>query len=157
MSVSVAITEDKDTDALLSRLDITMRTKAVKQALRAGGGVVRKEARRRAPRSKKTGTSDAWSERTRSDRAGEKPHWKTVGLVVRDYGETFVVVVGAQYPAGALGHLIEGGHELVAWGQPLPQRVEGRPYLEPAADTTKSEQGSAFINKLTQIIDAAAT
>ncbi len=148
MSVTVGVFEEGNADGLLGKLELAMRGKIVQQAARAAGGVVRKEARKRAPRSKKTGSADLQSASVKLQRAGVKSHYQTISLVVRDYGETFVAVVGAAYPAGALGYLIEHGHVLVAWGQPLPMAVEGQPYLEPAADMTKSDQQRAFIETI---------
>ena len=46
-----------------------------------------------------------------------KPLNETIGVEVRDYGIRQLAVVGPMYPAGAHGHLVEDGHEIIARGE----------------------------------------
>jgi hypothetical protein len=101
---------------------------------------VKKRLKEIIPRSANTGTREGWSKDTRQDRTRVKPHVETIGMVWRDYGHHFVVVVGAQYPAGALSHLIEKSHQHVAWGKPSGMVITGHDYTTRAGDGTTNEQ-----------------
>lgn len=151
-SVSVRTEETGDMERLLSDIDVTLRRKAARDAVRAAGNVVAKRARQLCQRSARTGTRKHWSNNTESQRQGVKPLADTIGVVVRDYGDVFVAIVGPQYPAGALGHLVEFGHAWVAWGQVTSEEIKPSPFMRPAADETTSEQVAALTNKLTSYL-----
>lgn len=144
MPAVVTITETAAIERQLARVDAMLRHSIARKAVRAGGDVVRKRLKQLIPRSANTGTRDRWSKKTRAKRSGVKPHVETIGLVVRDYGHHFVAVVGAQYPAGALSHVIEGDHKLVAWGKPSSMVITGHAYTEQAADETTNAQQAAI-------------
>jgi len=148
MTSGVRITETGDMDQLLAQLEIGLRTSTLRKALRAGGTRVARRARQLCPRSSATGSAEYWSQTTAATRAGVKSLADTIGVVVREYGHTWVVVVGPQYPAGALGHLVEYGHAEVLWGQPTGRRVPPHPFLRPAADETVEEVNGAIISTL---------
>lgn len=148
--VTIKITETAELDSLLAQHEMLLRGKALTKALRAGGNEVAKRARQLCPRSLQTGTWDAWSKKTEAERAGVKPLADTIGVVVRDYGPRFVMLVGPQYPAGALGHLVEYGHAEVLWGQPTGRRVPPKPFLRPAADETIGQVHGAIVGSLQQ-------
>ena len=150
MPAFVTIDETGAIDTQLARVDVMLRRQIVPKGLRAGANVVKKSARVRAPRSKQTGTREQWSEKIRAERAGVKEHADTIGVVVREYDDYFVAVVGAQWPAGALASLIADGHKLVAWGNPTDVFVVGNDYLTPAADETVSQQQIAVIGRVTR-------
>ncbi len=152
MSVKVNIVEGLDGDAMLAQIELAMRRTVAKRAVKAAGTVVKRAAKKEAPRSTQTGTRLLWSAKTKAERAGVKPHYQTIAEVTRDYGETFVAVVGGAYPAGALDHLIQLGHKLVAWGRPTNLFVSGNPFLERAADATLSEQKAAFTDTIQRAI-----
>lgn len=155
MSIQVRLTETGNVEQLLERLPVEIRGNTMRKALRAAGRVVQKQAKANVPRSRTTRTRDKWSSKTKQQRAGVAEHHKTVGVEVRVYDGVLVAIVGARYPEGALAHLIEQGHDLVAWGTPLPIFVQGNPYLAPAADTTRREQEDAIIRKLSEEVDKA--
>ena len=155
VGVRVSITET-NTDELLTRLPLQLRGKYLKQGVRAGLGVVRKKARQLVPTPGYPG-----------DKPGLKPLRDTIGLAVRDYGETIFGVVGPEYPAGAHGHLVEhgvkphvvkpkrkralafeAGGEDVIRSQILHPGMEGTPFMEPAADSTVNDQKAAIENKV---------
>jgi len=151
-TITVAIADSGEFESLLKQLDAQQRPKAVKTALRNAGQTVARRARQLAPRSIQTGTRDDWSAATAALRASAAELHRSIGVVIRDYGDTFVAIVGPQYPAGAVAHLIEFGHELVAWGRPTGQRVPPQPFLRPAADETVAEQRSAIEQALTEAL-----
>ena len=148
-SASVTITETGDMNAILEKLPIAA-SDAVDKALRAAGKVVAERAKELCPRSIKTGTWDAWSKKTEGERRGVKPLAETIGVVVRKYDTSSVAVVGPQYPAGSLGHLIEYGHSAIVWGRVSKKyrRVPPKPFLRPAVDETKGEQEAAMLGVL---------
>lgn len=146
--VKIQITETKQLDELLAKHELLLRGKALQKALRAGGNVVAKRARQLCPRSIQTGTRAAWSKSTRAARAGVKPLAETIGVVVRDYGPRFVMLVGPQYPAGALGHLVEYGHAEVLYGVPTGRRVPPHPFMRPAVDETIGQVHTAIVSSL---------
>jgi hypothetical protein len=82
------------------------------------------------------------------DDPSKKPLRDTIGVVVREYMTAIVIYVGPQYPAGAHGHLIEFGHNLVLFGVETSTFIPEQPFMRPAADETKSEQIQAITNSL---------
>ena len=147
-SASVTITETGDMNAILEQLPIMLQRGAVDKALRAAGKVVAKRAKELCPRSSQTGTREEWSKQTAGSRTGAKPLAETIGVVVRKYDTVSVAVVGPQYPAGSLGHLVEYGHRHIAWGHDTGRRIPPKPFLRPAADGTKGEQEAAMLGVL---------
>ena len=154
-SVSVTITETGDMNAILEQLPIMLQRGAVDKALRAAGKVVAKRAKELCPRSSQTGTREGWSKQTAGSRTGTKPLAETIGVVVRKYDTVSVAVVGPQYPAGSLGHLIEYGHSAIVWGRVSKKyrRVPPKPFLRPAVDETKGEQDAAMMHVLKAELD----
>lgn len=149
MKISIKLPDLDKVDRELARLDLMLRSKALKKALRRGGQVVQKRARELCPRSSQTHTGDTWSKATQAARQGVKPLAETIGVVVREYDRgTFVLLVGPEYPAGALGHLIEYGHAEVLWGKETGRRVPPYPFLRPAADETQEQVNAAIIDTL---------
>jgi len=149
MGVRIEIRESRDMDRLLAQVgDNKLRRKVWRKALREAGKIVQKRAKQLAPRSKRSGTRELWSEATRSQRAGAKALHQTITVAVRDYGEVWVLVVGPSYPAGALGHLIEYGHAEVLFGVPTGRRVPPKPFLRPAADETQGQVNGVIVASL---------
>src|SRR3990172_2955513 len=154
MPITVTITETRAIDEQLGRVNAMLRHDIVRRAVRAGAVVVQRAIKAKIPRSSATGTRKKWSKTTRSKRQGVKPHADTIGLVVREYGHYFVAIVGAQYPAGALYHLLENDHSLVAWGVPTDTVITGQPYTEQAGDETKAEQQAAIEGTVRKLVDS---
>ena len=140
-------------EKLLAKLPWDLRAKSLGQAARAGGSVVRNDARKRAPIG------------DQKHNPGATALKKTIAVTVRYYDNDrrAVAVVGPRYPQGAHGHLVEDGHDVIVSrgsrkGQkPLTgtARVEGKEFLAPAADSTKSQQTAAVLKKLRQLIKKA--
>lgn len=150
--VTLKLDESLDLDGLLAQHELLLRGKALTRALRAGGKVFADRARQHCRRSSQTGTRALWSAKTRAARANVKPLADTIGVVVRDYGAKQVLIVGPQYPAGALGHLVEYGHAEVLWGRPTGRRVPPQPFMRPAADETESQVNAAIVASLQEAI-----
>ena len=149
-SVSVTITETIDMNKILVQLPLMLQRGALDKALRAAGKVVQRRARELCPRSSHTDSRELWSKKTAADRSNAKPLAETIGVVVRKYDTTSVAVVGPQYPAGSLGHLVEFGHNAILWGRVSKKyrRVPPKPFLRPAADETRGAQDAAMLSVL---------
>ena len=154
-AASVTITETGDMDAILQQLPAMLQRGAMDKALRAAGKVVAKRAKELCPRSSSTGTAEDQSLKTAGERQAVKPLAETIGVVVRKYDTVSVAVVGPQYPAGALGHLVEYGHRHIAWGRDTGRRIPPKPFLRPAADETKGEQEAAMLRVLKAELEKA--
>jgi hypothetical protein len=152
-STAVTITETGDMNKILEQLPLMLQRGAMDKALRAAGKVAQKRARELCPRSARTDSTELWSKKTAADRSNVKPLADTIGVVVRKYDTVSVAVVGPQYPAGALGHLIERGHREFLYGRETGRRVPPKPFLRPAADETKGEQEAAMLRVLKAELD----
>ena len=81
-----------------------------------------------------------------------KPLNETIAVELRDYGVRQLAVVGPQYPAGAHGHLVENGHEVVSHGKRTGKRTEPKPFVRPAFDGTGAQQLAAMESVMGQAI-----
>lgn len=146
-AISIDIKEFGNTAAVLTNLDIALRGKALVSALRKSGRPVVSRAKSLAPKG---------GER-KGRKAGKKHLRDTITSVVRDYGETKVLVVGPAYPAGAHGHLVEFG--TVARKHKSGKRTGAmppRPFLRPAVEATLGEQKAAFEAELQRHVAEAS-
>lgn len=151
----VVISEQGDFDALLRELPVHLAGETLARAVQAAGKPV-------VAAAKKNVTGPGY----KGDKKGLKPLRDTIGMQVRDYGTTWVAIIGPEYPAGAHGHLVEFGHDIVIGGRaarvdaeeasddnetPKGKRV-GRvrpyPFLRPAVDATLNEQQNAFVHSI---------
>lgn len=152
MGQAVKITRDSNLDKVLEQIPWEVRHKAIKSCLAAASRVAVRAAKAAAPRNKDPNHKPA-----------NKPLAETITAVYRDYGESnkFLFIVGPAYPAGAHGHLVEGGHKVVnrktraggqsARYQPKEGRksfVEGKKWMAPAVDSSRPQQEKAFETKL---------
>ena len=155
MAELVTVKETADLEKILKELPIELRVKALRSAARAGGAVVRRAAQKLAPVGDPSHNPDA------------KPLSKSIGMVVESYKQDTVAVaiVGPQRPAGAHGHLIEGGHDVVVsrgerkGQQPLSgkNKVPGKEFMAPAVDGTLSKQDAAIIKSLGKSLEQASS
>jgi hypothetical protein len=145
VTASVVISDPPAENKLL-QLEIAIRTRVLKRAVRAAAQPVEKRAKDYCPRSRDSGTREEWSKKTQAERAGVKDLVDTITTVVREYQGPIVAVVGPAYPAGALGHLVEfsGEHKQIQWGRDDGRTITAQPFLRPAADETKAEQRAEF-------------
>ena len=154
-SASVTITETGDMDHILKQLPDMMQRGAMDKALPAAGKAVAKRAKELCPRSARTDSTELWSKKTAGDRSNVKPLAETIAVEVRKYDTVSVAVIGPQYPAGALGHLVEHGHREFLYGRQTGRRVQPKPFMRPAADETKGEQEAAMMRVLKAELEKA--
>lgn len=131
-AIQAKVSDTKQVERLLGRLALQMRGKILVQGVRAAGRVAANAAKTLAPKPGYPG-----------DKPDRKPLNQTIKVVVRDYSNGPAAVVGPQWPEGAHGHLVEFGHQL-----PDGSRTKPKPFLRPAADSTKTQQQSALIAKV---------
>lgn len=113
----------------LDRVDDRLTQRAKLEAVKAAGEVVAARARDLCPRGD----------------TADKPLRDTIAVEVRDYDQRALAVIGPQYPAGAHGHLVEDGHEIVTRdGKRTGRRARPRPFVRPAFDETKDQQQAAM-------------
>ena len=116
----------------LKRIDDTLTGQLMRDMVKAAGEVVAKEAKRLCPRGDP------------ADKPDLKPLNETIAVEVRDYGLRTMAVIGPQYPAGAHGHLVENGHEIVSHGKRTGERTAPKPFVRPAFDGTGRQQMAAM-------------
>lgn len=143
--------------AALNRIDDRLSRRLGREMVKAAGEVVAARAKERCPVGDPTHNPEA------------KPLRDTIGVVVRDYGDRALAVVGPEYPAGAHGHLVEYGHDIVPRGQSRSVgkgRISGAkrkggvtkgrarpfPFLRPAFDETQPQQYAAMEAVMRQAI-----
>ena len=134
--------------AFLTRLEFEMRTAVVDKALRKAAAPPIALAKQLAPDSKKTGSRDKWSRKTKAARASTKQHKQTIGAsTVRHYGSgTMAIYVGPIHPAGNLINVIGHQHRQMLWGRASGQIIPGTKYLKDAGEQTVPQQNAAFVN-----------
>lgn len=143
-------TERGDYEKFLKQLPIELRTKALGQAARAGGNVVKTRARQLVPIGDPNHKPD------------NKPLRDTIIVKIAWYEQDQVVValVGPSNNGGQHGHLVEHGHNIRARGKKdagpgdfTGARVEGKEFMAPAADQTEAEQRAAVISKIQKVVE----
>lgn len=144
-AITLEAQETGNTLAALGKLELELRGKALLSAVRASLKAPLAKAKQLVPKGRaRTGK-----------KAGKKHLAETIVVVTRDYGETKVGLVGPSYPAGAHGHLVEFGHDVVRDGKTVG-RAPPYPFLRPAAEQTRSEQTSAFEESLAKSVAEAS-
>jgi len=148
MGCRVEITGYEDLIKALDRVDEALSGKVKREMVKAAADVVARRARQLCPRSATTGSRRHWSRKTATARGGVKPLAETIGVEVRDYGPRALAVVGPEYPAGALAHLVEfagvDAYDRVMWGRQTNRPAKPQPFMRPAFDETQAEQLAAM-------------
>ncbi len=130
------------TEAEAMLLEVPHKTnQALKKALRKAGQHVVKRAKQLVPRPGYPG-----------DKPDLKPLRDTIGVEVKQ-GETIYAVVGPKRPAGAHGHLVEGGARHHSWGVPTGVMTKPVPFIEPASQDTKHLQHTELVDNLKKALD----
>jgi hypothetical protein len=131
MSVgTVRIEGFEEADRLLAKIaDPAERNKAFTAGLRAAGNVVKTRAKELVPKPGYPG-----------DKPGLKPLRDTLSVLVKQYSDVWVAVVGPSRPAGRHGHLVEYGHRLVKGGT-SSKRSDRTPGLTAAGRRWVESQG----------------
>jgi hypothetical protein len=139
----------READAQLARLPLELRTNVLPKGLRAAAAPVEKKARQLAPDSEKSGSRRKWSRKVRQKRASTKPHKQTIGhSTVRRYKTSDAIYVGPVHPQGNLINVIGHNHNQVQWGNRTGWIVQPTTYLQEAAQQTKAQQQTAFVDKV---------
>ena len=149
MGVSIKLDGYDELLAELNRIEKELTGPILANIAGAGGEVVAAKARQLCPR----GDTDHKPEL--------KPLAETIEVLTKSYGERAIAIVGPGWPAGAHGHNVEFGHDIVARGQGKTGgrgRVKGgkraerkttgrtrpRPFMRPAFDGTHNQQMAAM-------------
>jgi HK97 gp10 family phage protein len=149
MSVTIKLDGYDEMLRQLNHIDDTLSKKVTREMVKAAGEIVAAKARTLCPVGDPTHEPE------------KKPLRDTIAVEVRDYGEQALAVVGPQYPAGAHGHLVEFGHDIVARGESknvgrgrrsgakkkgglITGRTQPQPFMRPAFDSTRGEQLAAM-------------
>lgn len=141
-TVQVKVDWPDEATTILQDIKSTDRYLGLKDGLRKGGKIVVKRAKELCPKPGYPG-----------DKPDLIPLENTIGMEVRGYNYTIMVICGPRYPAGAHGHLVEFGHQMVLWGDRIEGGfVEPHPFMRPAADETKSQQESAIVDHLRDVL-----
>lgn len=140
----------------LGELTGSIQRKYVRQGVAAGGRVLIKEMKRRAPRgdsARKHSRSQATKLYANAgfrgglDKKGNpKKLWKSItqrpssqwpSASEQARRGNIATAVGPTWPEGAHAHLLEFGHKLIAWGKETGKRVAPRPFMRPALDASR--------------------
>lgn len=121
---------------LVERIEANLRAGALTRAAKAAGQIVVDDAKPRI-------TAPGYE----GDKAGLKSLQSSIVVVVRDYPTITMAIVGAAWPDGAHGHLVENGH-LQKLKDGTVMHVPPHPWLRPAVDATQSAQASAIESEL---------
>jgi HK97 gp10 family phage protein len=133
----------------LDRIDDTLSKRVTRDMVKAAGEIAAARARVLCPVGDPTHHPE------------NKPLRDTIAVEVKDYGVRALAVVGPQWPAGAHGHNVEFGHDIVARGQGknvgkarrsgakkkggvAKGRTQPKPFMRPAFDSTKGQQFAAM-------------
>ena len=104
-------------DAALSAIETNLRGQAVDRGLRAIGSHVRQKTQAVLPKPGYARYTRTKHEEYR-DKDGPKPLEQTIKTkIVGTPGIVRVAIIGYEWPAGAHGHLVESGHDMVVGGK----------------------------------------
>lgn len=149
----------READKLLEQIERDVRGPAIGAALREVGKKVNQKTRAVLP--KKGYTRYTRPKHLRYDDKEEpKPLNQTLAVKTENYagGAIKVAIIGYAYPAGAHGHLVEMGHDLVKGGSKkkggvVIGHVEPAEYMVRVVEETKAEQNADFIRGLRKVLD----
>ncbi|TWU19561.1 HK97 gp10 family phage protein [Allorhodopirellula heiligendammensis] len=122
---------NQDAATLVERIEANLRAGALTKAAKAAGQIVVDDAKPRV-------TAPGY----KGDKAGLPALRDSIVVVVRDYPTITLAIVGAAWPDGAHGHLVENGH-LQKLKDGTTMHVPPHPWLRPAVDATQAAQQNA--------------
>lgn len=135
-------------DRELAKLEQTVRGPAIGTAMRKVASDINKQTKAILPKPGYPG-----------DKPELIPLRETLKIKTKNYqgGTVKVVITGYSYPAGAHGHLLEGGHDLVKGGEKgsggqVVGQVQPYEYLIHVVLSTKSQQGQTLVNSIRKIL-----
>jgi hypothetical protein len=125
---------------LIDRIEALSRSEAIRKAAKQAGEIVAADAR---PRITPPGYP--------GDKPDKKPLRDSIRVVVREYPGVTLMLIGASYPHGSHGHLVEYGHiQTLKDGSTI--QVAPRPWLRPAVESTRDAQRAAVLEGLRKAV-----
>lgn len=104
-------------DAALAAIETNLRGQAVDRGLRAIGSHIRQRTKAVLPKPGYTRYTRTKHEEYH-DKDGPKPLEQTIKTkIIGTPGIVRVAIIGYEWPAGAHGHLVETGHDMVVGGK----------------------------------------
>jgi hypothetical protein len=140
------IEQSIDFEAVASKITGQLRYNVQQKGLENVGRIVIDEAQKRVPKSSQTGTKKKWSRSYRERYRKSTPlHTQFITKPLSYRGGTVIgMVVKVRYPQGAHGHLVEFGHRSVLWGRRTGNMVQGKRFMLPAIEASKTRADNAF-------------
>ncbi len=151
---TLRIDGDGEIDALLAKLPVLVVSKGgpTDKAMRKAGAIVRTRARQIAPDSRKTGTRDKQSAKSKAIWQNKLKNNIKSKLV--KYPTTSVAIVGATTDANQAHSMQEIPRKHVLWGTSRTRQYRiARNWITKAADETKAQQDAAIGQALREEID----
>ena len=116
-------------DKLLGQVEAEVRASILSRSLSSSIQITKKVAKALLPKPGYPG-----------DKPGLPPLRDAVMTKVKTYPNGVVVaMVGYRWAGGQHGHLVDDGHELIAWGMVTGRRTEGKKHLVKAVEQTEAE------------------
>jgi hypothetical protein len=141
----------RQTERQLGRLPGQLRNKVLPPALRSAALPAAAKMRQLAPDSKKTGSRNRWSKKTRLARVTTKQHRKTIGVsTVRKYSRIVAIYAGPIHPAGNLINVIGHPHKQMLWGKYGGRTIPANDYVIRAGKLTERQQAAVFEARVKQ-------
>ncbi len=138
----------QEADKMLAQLEQTVRGPAIGTAMRQVLQPLKQKTKQILPKPGYPG-----------DKPELKPLRETLGIRTRNYqdNQIKVAILGYQYPAGAHGHLLEGGHDLVKGGSKksggvVVGYVQPYEYLITTVNESREQNGRELVAALTRIL-----
>lgn len=144
MPISAHAVGFEEVDRELAAIPIELRGPIMTTALRKGAQVVIRRAKPLVPPPGYPG-----------DKPDLKPLRETLGVVTRTYRTVVMALAGPRWPAGAHGHLVEQSHRHFAHGEFTGEMTEAKPFIEPASESTRSQQDMIVRRAADQAIQKA--
>jgi phage gpG-like protein len=140
-------------DDAISKISKRMPVTILQKGIRSAAKILQREikANLNSHRSSRTGSSKKWSSVVREKRAGRTTDLRdSIGYKVKLYrsgnSERVAAFVGPRRPFGNHANLVEYGSLVKLWGSDRTVRIPPRPFMRPAADSTKKQQRDAIID-----------
>lgn len=165
LDVKINLPSDAELKRMFDAVPILERYGVSDKVVRAGAKPIVDRARKLAPRSASTGSTELWSKKMFVDGGtggtprsrNEKPLWKTIKLVVRKYSRAAAIsVIGPEWPDGnkVFFNVSNGGRKQVLWGKRTGRTIPAiRNWIVQAFDETKTQQLSLMKAKLRSLMD----
>lgn len=144
-------------DNALAAIETNVRGPAINKGLRAIGAHVKNKTQAILPKAGYTRYTRTKGE-PYQDKSGYKPLEKTIKTkIVGNQGVIRVAVIGYEWPAGAHGHLVEMGHDMVVGGSKerggrTVGKVAPAEYMVKVVAAERSTFDSIIINEVKNLL-----